>query len=137
MRGCRSAKRPGAIGAIAGFETGFSELLWVAQDYGVYWLSPGSLQPIKVSPSDLDRLIEAQVKAGNLLEAGCYSIGGKKFWHLSSPAWSWEFNLSTKKWTERWSLKPASMDVGAPPAAIRRSTAGWRRSAIRQPALSR
>jgi hypothetical protein len=68
-------------------------------------MTPGSLAPVKVSPPDLDRLIEAQVKAGNLLEAGCYSVGGKKFWHISSPAWSWEFNLSTKKWNERWSLK--------------------------------
>jgi hypothetical protein len=91
--------------AIAGWETGFSELLWVAQDFGVYWMTPGSLAPVKVSPSDLDRLIQAQVRAGNLLEAGCYSVGGKKFWHLSSPAWSWEFNLSTKKWNERQSLK--------------------------------
>jgi hypothetical protein len=90
--------------AIAGFETGFSELMWVAQDFGVYWMTPGSLAPIKVSPSDLDRLIEAQVKACSLIEAGCYSVGGKKFWHISSPAWSWEFNLSTKKWNERQSL---------------------------------
>lgn len=90
--------------AIAGWETGFSELLWVGQDYKVRWLSPGSLAPLEVSPSDLDRLIEIQVKAGNLIEAGCYSVGGKKFWHISSPLWSWEFNLSTKKWTERWSL---------------------------------
>lgn len=89
--------------AIAGWETGFSELLWVAQDFGVYWMSPGSLSPIKVSPPDLDRLIEAQVRAGNLLEAGCYSVGGKKFWHISSPAWSWEFNIGTKKWNERQS----------------------------------
>lgn len=90
--------------AIAGWETGFSELLWVASDFGVYWMTPGSLAPVKVSPSDLDRLIETQVKAGNLIEAGCYSVGGKKFWHISSPAWSWEINLSTKKWNERWSL---------------------------------
>lgn len=90
--------------AIAGWETGFSELMWVAQDFGVYWMTAGSLAPIKISPSDLDRLIQAQVRAGNLLEAGCYSVGGKKFWHISSPAWSWEFNLSTKKWNERQSL---------------------------------
>lgn len=90
--------------AIAGFETGFSELLWVAQDFGVYWMTAGSLVPIKVSPSDLDRLIEAQVRAGNTLEAGCYTFAGKKFWALSSPAWTWEFNISTKKWSERWSL---------------------------------
>lgn len=91
--------------AIAGWETGFSELFWVAQDFGVYWLTPGSLQPVKVSPPDLDRLIETQVKAGNLIEAGCYSVGGKKFWHISSPLWSWEINVGTKKWDERWSLK--------------------------------
>lgn len=90
--------------AIAGYETGFSELLWAAQDFSIYWMTAGSLAPVKVSPPDLDRLIEAQVKAGNLLQAGCYSVGGKKFWHISSPAWSWEFNLSTKKWNERWSL---------------------------------
>lgn len=90
--------------AIAGFEVGFSELLWVAQDFGVYWMTPGSLEPVKVSPPDLDRLIEAQVKAGNLLESGCSIYGGKKFWHISSPAWSWEFNLSTRRWHERWSL---------------------------------
>lgn len=92
--------------AIAGFETGFSELMWVAQDFGVYWMPAGSLGPVKVSPPDLDRLIETQVKAGALLEAGCYSVGGKKFWHLSSPAWSWECNLTSgKKWNERVSLK--------------------------------
>lgn len=91
--------------AIAGFEVGFSELLWVAQDFGVYWMRPGSLAPTKVSPPDLDRLIEAQVKAGNLLEAGCYSVGGKKFWHLSSPLWSWQFNINTNRWNERSSWK--------------------------------
>ena len=30
--------------------------------------------------------------------------GGKKFWVLSSPNWTWEFNLSTQQWNERWSL---------------------------------
>ena len=95
--------------AIAGWETGFSELLWVAQDFGVYWATPGSFAPVKVSPPDLDRLIEAQVRAGNTLEAGCYAFAGKKFWHLSSPAWSWEFNLGTKRWNERWSLQSTGL----------------------------
>ena len=92
--------------AIAGFETGFSELMWVAQDFGVYWMTAaGGLQsPVKVSPPDLDRLIEAQVRAGMTLEAGCYAFGGKKFWHLSSPAWTWEFNIVSQKWNERQSL---------------------------------
>lgn len=92
------------INAIAGWETGFSVLCWVAQDFGVYMVAPGAFQPTKISPPDLDRLIEVQVRAGNLLEAGVYAFGGKKFWALSSPAWTWEFNLSTNKWNERWSL---------------------------------
>jgi hypothetical protein len=90
--------------AIAGFETGFDNLSWVAQDYGVYNLPPNSLAPTKISPPDLDRLIEAQVVAGNVLEAGCYAYAGKKFWVLSSPAWTWEFNVSAGKWNERWSI---------------------------------
>lgn len=90
--------------AIAGFETGFSQLLWVAQDFGVYWMGPGSISPIKASPPDLDKLIEAQIRLGNTLEAGCYTFGGNRFWHLSSPAWTWEFNLGTQEWNERWSL---------------------------------
>lgn len=90
--------------AIAGWETGFSQLMWVAQDFGVYWLPPGSLAPIKASPPDLDRLIETEIRAGNTLEAGCYSFGGKKFWHLSCSDWTWEFNIETRKWNERQSL---------------------------------
>jgi hypothetical protein len=96
--------------AIAGWETGFSVLIWVAQDFGVYMVTPGQFQPTKISPPDLDRLIEAQVRAGNTLEAGVYAFTGKKFWALSSPAWTWEFNLSTNKWNERWSI---SLSTGA------------------------
>jgi hypothetical protein len=90
--------------AVAGFETGFDDLLWVAQDFGVYRLQWGQLQPVKVSPPDLDRLIEAQVVAGNLLEASCYAFGGKKFWCISMAGGSWEFNLGTQRWNERMSL---------------------------------
>jgi len=96
--------------AIAGYETGFAELLWVAQDYGVHYMPQSSLAPPpKVSPPDLDRLIEAQVKAGATLEAGCYIFAGHKFWTLSSPAWTWEFNINTQKWNERWSLLPSGI----------------------------
>lgn len=96
-------------GAIAGFETGFSELLWVAQDFGVYWNTAGQIAPIKVSPPDLDRLIEAQVRAGAVLSAGCYVFASKKFWHLSSPSWTWEFNLQTQKWNERTSINSSGV----------------------------
>jgi hypothetical protein len=91
--------------AIAGFETGFDDLMWVAQDYGVYRLAWGQVQPQKISPPDLERLIEAQVVAGNALEASVYAFGGKKFWALSCPAGTWEFNLGTQRWNERFSLQ--------------------------------
>ncbi len=95
--------------AIAGWETGFAELLWVAQDFSVHWMTAGALAQVKASPPDLDKLIEVQIRAGNTIEAGCYIAGGKKFWTISSPAWTWEFNLSTKKWTERSSLTSAGI----------------------------
>ncbi|WP_339467798.1 hypothetical protein, partial [Pseudomonas lurida] len=50
--------------AIAGFEIGFAELLWVSQDFHVQWLPPNSIAPTDISPPDLNRLIEAAVKAG-------------------------------------------------------------------------
>jgi hypothetical protein len=90
--------------AIAGWETGFDDLMWVGQDFGVYRLQWGQLQPTKISPPDLDRMIEAQINAGNLLEASVYAFGGKKFWCLQCPAGSWEFNLGTQRWNERFSL---------------------------------
>ena len=95
--------------AIAGYETGFAELLWVDQDYSVQYLPNNTLKPNKVSPPDLDRLIEQQVQLGANLVAGCYYFAGHKFWHLSSPDWSWEFNLSTGKWNERASLLPSGI----------------------------
>lgn len=94
-------------GAIAGFEVGFSELLWVAQNFGVYWSSPGGYSggsPQKVSPPDLEKLIEAQIVKGNTLDAWCYMFAGKKVWVLNSPDWTWEFNLTSGKWAERSSL---------------------------------
>ena len=98
--------------AIAGFEAGFDNLIWVAQDYGVYQLPWGSYSPSKISPPDLDRFIEVEIGRKNLLEAGCYEFAGKKFWTLTSNNGSvtWEFNLSTQKWNERTSL---SLAIGA------------------------
>jgi hypothetical protein len=90
--------------AIAGWETGFSELIWVAQDFGVWWCTVGTTTPTKVSNPDLDRLIERAVRAGRILEAGCYIYAGKKFWTLACADWCWELNVNTKKWGERTSL---------------------------------
>jgi hypothetical protein len=96
--------------AIAGWETGFDNLIWVAQDFGVYQLTWGSFQPTKISPPDLDRFLETRASAGDLLEAGVYEFAGKKFWSCTSnnALTTWEFNLSTQKWNERTSLLASS-----------------------------
>lgn len=93
--------------AIAGWEDGFGALHWVADDCGVYALG-GGLQPEKVSPPDLDRLIKA-VSDKTTLEAGCYTSAGKSYWTISSPTWTWEFNLGTKKWNERTSFAGSAL----------------------------
>jgi hypothetical protein len=90
--------------AIAGWETGFDDLMWVGPDFGVYRLPWGSFAPSKISPPDLDRFLESQVNAGNLLRAGAYMFAGKKFWVISAPGGTWEFNLGTQRWNERQSL---------------------------------
>jgi hypothetical protein len=95
--------------AIAGWETGFQDLMWVAQDFAVYRLVYNTLQPgPSISPPALNTLIGAAVRAGQQLEAGVRIEDGKKFWTLSSPNWTWEINLSTMKWSERTSLNAAT-----------------------------
>jgi hypothetical protein len=90
--------------AVAGWEEGFGNMLWVADNCGVYRLGAG-LQPDKVSSPDLDRLIQAQAKVDpTQLQAGCYTVAGKSFWTISGPGFTWEFNLESQKWNERMSL---------------------------------
>lgn len=95
--------------AIAGWETGFDDLIWVAQDFNVYRLPYNTLQPgPAISPAVLNTLIEFAVKSGDTLRAGVYIAAGRKFWRLSSSTWSWEFNLATQRWAERQSFNPAT-----------------------------
>jgi hypothetical protein len=86
--------------AIAGHEHGFgTHLLWVSKDNGV-WALTGGYEPSKVSTPDLDRLI-GQVNNKNRLVASVYTANGRSVWALSSPTWTWEFDLATQKWNER------------------------------------
>lgn len=98
--------------AIAGFEDGFGKLYWVADDFGVYRFTDGTLIPEKVSPPDLDRAIRATADKTKL-EASVYVHAGHSFWALSSPTWTWEFNLNTQRWNERWSYQPGNNTTGA------------------------
>lgn len=88
--------------AIAGHEDGFGKaLLWVADDNTVVQMNGYGVD--KVSPPDLDRLIEA-VSDKSTLEASVYITGGHAMWQLSSADWTWVFNLNNQKWHERQSF---------------------------------
>jgi hypothetical protein len=95
------------VNAIAGWEEGFGNLMWVGEDFAVYRLN--GLEPEKISPPDLDKLIKVvgAVTPENL-EASCYVDRGRKVWALSCPSWTWEFNLNTEKWNERDSYTPSN-----------------------------
>jgi hypothetical protein len=105
----------GLIGAnaIAGWQDGFGNLLWVADDGGVYRFTDATSFGLqKVSPPDLDRLIAAVSDKSTLL-AGCYVSGARSVWYLSSPTWTWEFNINTEKWNERESYQAGNNTTGA------------------------
>lgn len=88
--------------AIAGFEDGFGNaLIWVADDNTVCRLD--GMQPTKISPPDLDRLIKTANSSGVTLEAFVYVHAGHPIWSLSAPTWTWEFDLNSQKWRERLS----------------------------------
>lgn len=89
--------------AIAGWEDGFGKLIFAANDFGVYRFNGST--PEKISPPDLDRLIAAASANPDSVFAQCYAHEGKKFWAISGPTWTWEFNLNTERWNERASLK--------------------------------
>lgn len=86
--------------AVAGHEDGFgSALIWVADDCTVVQ-NNNTVSPLKISPPDLDRLIRA-VSDKTTLQASVYIADGHPKWVLSSPDWTWEFDLNTQKWNER------------------------------------
>ena len=88
--------------ALAGHEDGFSSaLIWVADDASVVRAN-GSPNPQKISPPDLDRLI-AKVADPTTLEASVYISSDHAKWVISCPDFTWEFDLSTEKWNERFS----------------------------------
>lgn len=86
--------------AVAGHEDGFGrDLLFVGDDNGVYRTTSG-YEIEKISPPDLDALIEA-VSDKTTLEASVYISRGHAFWQLSCDDWTWVFDLNTQTWTER------------------------------------
>jgi hypothetical protein len=86
--------------AIAGHDDGFgSALIWVADDHSIVQHN-GTPTPTKISPPDLDRLL-ATAPDDNTLEASVYISQGHPKWVISSPTFTWEFDIGSQKWNER------------------------------------
>lgn len=84
---------------VAGQEDSFGKaLIWVADDNTV--VSLNGYTPEKISPPDLDALIQA-VSDTSTLSAKVYVSRGHAFWELSSDTWTWVYNLNNQKWHER------------------------------------
>lgn len=83
---------------VSGYEDGFSRgPIFVGDDSCVYKLD--GYTPVKVSPADLDGLIEA-VSDKTTLEATSYISRGHAFWQLSCPAWTWRLDVTTSQWSQ-------------------------------------
>jgi len=84
---------------VTGHEDNFSKALHIiGDDNAVYRLD--GYTPTKVSPPDLDTLIEA-VSDKTTLEMCSYISRGHAFIQITCPAWTWVLNLNNGKWHER------------------------------------
>lgn len=84
---------------VTGFEDSFSKVpVWVGDDNATY--KYGGSEPIKISPPDLDALVEA-VSDKTTLEMCSYISRGHPLIQLSSSTWTRVFDLNTEKWHER------------------------------------
>jgi hypothetical protein len=85
--------------AIAGFEDGFSTLVFVGDDNGVYELT-GGYTPVKISSPDLDRLIEA-VTDKTTIDVTVGVTAGHNWVAVSGPTFTWVYETQTGLWHER------------------------------------
>lgn len=86
---------------VTGFEDNFQKGVYMtAGDNAVYSIVGNS--PTKISPPDLDGLIEA-VTDKTTIEMCSYMSRGHAFIQVSSDDWTWTFNLNNSKWHERQS----------------------------------
>jgi hypothetical protein len=85
--------------AVAGYEDGWDgPIMFVATDGTVRSLTGFNAQ--RLVHRDVERDIAA-IEVPSTLRAYVYTAGGHAFWVLSSPTWSWEYNLSTQEWNQR------------------------------------
>ena len=92
---------------ICGHEDGFGKGRFViGDDSGVHTLNGYST--VKISPDDLDDLIEAQVKVDRTaLVISCFIARGHSYVAVQSPTWCWLYDVGLQCWVERQSyLQP-------------------------------
>lgn len=98
------------INAVSGFEPGFpGPLVFVGNDGVVYRMEGYGLT--RISGSYLERLIAA-VFDRSTLWMNSFIAAGHHFVELSSPDWTWVFDLSTGNWHERESYEMARWRSG-------------------------
>jgi hypothetical protein len=84
---------------VTGHEDNFGKGLFiVGSDNAVYQIVGNA--PTKISPPDLDGLIEA-VSDKTTIEMCCYISRGHAFIQISCANWSWVYDMNTSKWHER------------------------------------
>jgi hypothetical protein len=85
--------------AITGWQSGFKKgLFLVAQDHTVH--EARGYATATISTPDLNRLISDEADKSSI-EMYSYIVGGHAFVGVSGTDWTWEFNLTTRTWTER------------------------------------
>lgn len=85
--------------AVAGWENGWSNTIIFAADDGQVYKLAGDA-PTPISNSSVSTAIEA-VEDKSTLKAIVYTHEGHAIWALSSPDWTWCYDLSTGSWFER------------------------------------
>lgn len=87
--------------AIAGYESNFtSSLIWVGSDSVVYLMR--GYAPYRLSTNDMERRIQ-DVADKTTLRANVYMHDGHAFWQLSSPDFTFVYDLVNSVWQERTS----------------------------------
>lgn len=85
--------------AVAGFGTGWDQAPYFVAADGTVRQLQGYTAPV-VSTKDVDRAIQA-IADKTTLRASVHAVAGHPTVTISSPSWTWEYNVSTQKWHER------------------------------------
>jgi len=85
--------------AIAGFEQGFSTIVFVGDDNAVYRLD-GGYSPTRISNQDLEALIEG-VSDKTLIDVTVGVSSGHMWATVTGPTFSWTYEVGTGLWHER------------------------------------